>query len=175
MSTKEEPGPFDCWDKLLPGEEYFLIRAKDPDFELFVRQWALNRRMQVNMGSRADTHRENQRIASALDCAYNGKQWRDKYLATQEVAKYGTNNDGTMAAGPHKRESTGTSGAPTVAREMAPIEELSAIALSPAEALANVGLDINAPRYKPAEHDMTAQLVGKPTPIKKKKKRKGAK
>lgn len=149
MSTKENPGPFDCWDKLLPGEEYFLIRAKDPDFELFVKQWALNRRMQINMGSRGDTERENKRIASALICAHEGKIWREQYLADQEIAKYGTNADGSMAAGPHMQRSTSTSGEDTVAREVAPIAPLSETALSPAEALANVGLDIKAPRYKP--------------------------
>lgn len=114
MSTKENPGPFDCYDRLLPGEEYFLLRAKDPDFELFVKQWAFNRRMQINMGSRPDTQKENDRIKSALNCAQDGKSWRESYNTKLEVAAIeangGFDQDGVPITGEHARRATTTSG-----------------------------------------------------------------
>lgn len=98
MSTKENPGPFDCYDRLLPGEEFIVLRAKDPDFEVFCRQWALNRRMAITMGSRPNTKKEEDRIASMLQAAQDGKRWRERYLTQLEVteinANGGFNKDG---------------------------------------------------------------------------------
>ena len=40
MSTKNDPGPFDCYAKLASDEPYFLLRAKDPVAPFLVMAWA---------------------------------------------------------------------------------------------------------------------------------------
>lgn len=44
MSTKQHPGPYDCYAKLAEDEPYFLLRAKDPDAPFLVRLWLTIRR-----------------------------------------------------------------------------------------------------------------------------------
>ena len=41
MSTKEQPGRFDCWHKLAPDEPYFILRAQDAEAADFVEAWAI--------------------------------------------------------------------------------------------------------------------------------------
>lgn len=40
MSTKLDPGQFDCYAKLADDEPYFVIRAKDPNGPALVKLWA---------------------------------------------------------------------------------------------------------------------------------------
>ncbi len=39
MSTKNNPGQYDCYAKLDPDEPYFLFRAKDPSAAYLIRIW----------------------------------------------------------------------------------------------------------------------------------------
>lgn len=39
MSTKNDPGKYDCYAKLAPDEPYFLLRAKDPTGSHLVAAW----------------------------------------------------------------------------------------------------------------------------------------
>jgi len=39
MSTKQNPGPFDCYAKLAPDEPYFVLRAKDPIAPQLITVW----------------------------------------------------------------------------------------------------------------------------------------
>lgn len=43
MATKLNPGPFDCYAKLAPDEEYFVLRAKDPIAPSLIEIWRLLR------------------------------------------------------------------------------------------------------------------------------------
>lgn len=40
MSTKTNPGNFDCYAKLKDDEPYFILRAKDPHAPAIVELWA---------------------------------------------------------------------------------------------------------------------------------------
>jgi hypothetical protein len=40
MSTKTDPGTFDCYAKLADDEPYFVLRAKDPHAPALVELWA---------------------------------------------------------------------------------------------------------------------------------------
>ena len=40
MSTKLNPGQFDCYAKLKDDEPYFVLRAKDPHAPALVELWA---------------------------------------------------------------------------------------------------------------------------------------
>lgn len=44
MSTRTQPGPFDCYAKLEFDEPYFLLRGKDPVAPFLVRLWVESRR-----------------------------------------------------------------------------------------------------------------------------------
>ena len=39
MGTKNNPGKYDCYDKLDPDEPYFVLRAKDPSAPYLIRIW----------------------------------------------------------------------------------------------------------------------------------------
>jgi hypothetical protein len=41
MSTKENPGRFDCYAKLPDNEPYFVLRAQDSEAADIVELWAL--------------------------------------------------------------------------------------------------------------------------------------
>lgn len=74
MSTKENPGAFDCYAKALPDEPMFVLLARDPDFQRFVREWALNRELAVVCGERPQS--DMAMVQEALDCAIAGAFWR---------------------------------------------------------------------------------------------------
>ncbi len=44
MSTKNNPGNYDCYAKLDPDEPYFVLRAKDPSAPYLIRIWVQLRR-----------------------------------------------------------------------------------------------------------------------------------
>ena len=44
MSTKNNPGSYDCYAKLDPNEPYFVLRAKDPSAPYLIRIWERLRR-----------------------------------------------------------------------------------------------------------------------------------
>ena len=43
MSTKNNPGPHDCYAKAAPDEPMFILLARDPMAPELVRQWAFRR------------------------------------------------------------------------------------------------------------------------------------
>jgi len=62
MSTKDNPGAFDCYAKLAPDEPYFVLRAKDLVAPEVVEDWVKLRTLQPgNIG--------NPKLAEALACA----------------------------------------------------------------------------------------------------------
>lgn len=73
MGTKNDPGEFDCYAKLLPDEPYFLIRAKDPVGAATVREWC---RLREEANVKPD---DEARIAVAERCAEWMEQWREKH------------------------------------------------------------------------------------------------
>ena len=66
MGTKNNPGKFDCYDKIGDDEPFFVLRAKDPSAARLVRQWA------------ADYHNGDYREHEPID-------W-DKYCEAEKCA-----------------------------------------------------------------------------------------
>lgn len=62
MSTKLDPGAYDCYAKAEPDEPYFMLLARDPHAAVLVNLWAAMRRLNKNPDD-AD------KIAEAEKCA----------------------------------------------------------------------------------------------------------
>jgi hypothetical protein len=70
VSTKLNPGPYDCYAKLADDEPYFVLRAKDPMAPALIRLWVEQRRVQY--GNYA-------KLTEALDCAIQMEGWRHNH------------------------------------------------------------------------------------------------
>jgi hypothetical protein len=119
MATKSTATSDECYNRLEPDEPYFCLMARDPDFEVMVRTWALHRRMQISSGARENTLQENHQIAEALNCAQDGKAWREEYLvrkAKQEGLEFDI--EGRPTTGPHMRKQTTTTGHDIISRKL---------------------------------------------------------
>jgi len=76
MSTKDNPGAFDCYAKLAPDEPYFVLRAKDLVAPEVVEDWVKLRTLQPgNIG--------NPKLAEALACARAMRAWRIRVMSAQ--------------------------------------------------------------------------------------------
>jgi hypothetical protein len=68
MSTKNNPGAWDCYAKAHPDEPMFVLLARDPLAPDLVREWARRRSMR---------HEDDiTKIAEALCCADEMAEWR---------------------------------------------------------------------------------------------------
>lgn len=72
MSTKENPGSYDCYAKLGEDEPYFVLRAKDPAAPGLVEEWVKRR---AEMPGQAG----NPKFPEALDCAQAMRTWRERW------------------------------------------------------------------------------------------------
>lgn len=69
MSTKTDPGEFDCYAKLSDDEPYFVLRAKDPLAPLLVRMWA-------DLWIDTRGMRDHPKALEAYECASSMEDWR---------------------------------------------------------------------------------------------------
>lgn len=69
MSTKLNPGRYDCFAKLADDEPYFVLRAKDPDAPAIIEAW-------TQMRARRSGNARNPKIGEALACAAAMRAWR---------------------------------------------------------------------------------------------------
>lgn len=58
MSTKRQPGEFDCLAKLTDDEPYFVLRAKDPHAPALVELWAALRESEFGHFEKLDEARQ---------------------------------------------------------------------------------------------------------------------
>lgn len=63
MSTKNDPGKYDCYAKLADDEPYFVLRAKDPHAPALVELWASLRAAEFGHYDKLD---EARRCADAM-------------------------------------------------------------------------------------------------------------
>jgi hypothetical protein len=70
MSTKQDPGEFDCYAKLAPDEPYFVLRAKDPLAPALIELWAEQRRVQYGVYPKLD---------EAVACAEQMRAWKRQH------------------------------------------------------------------------------------------------
>lgn len=66
MSTKLNPGKFDCYAKLKEDEPYFVLRAKDPHAPAIVELWAALREAEFG---------PTQKFDEARNCALAMRLW----------------------------------------------------------------------------------------------------
>lgn len=71
MSTRQNPGAFDCLSKLRDDEPYFVLRAKDPDAPMVVEDWVRRR-------SHRPGNENNPKLEEALQTAAKMREWRAK-------------------------------------------------------------------------------------------------
>jgi hypothetical protein len=70
MSTKTNPGAFDCYAKLAPDEPYFVLRAKDPLAPALIELWAEQRRVQYG---------DYPKLDEAIACAEQMRAWKKQH------------------------------------------------------------------------------------------------
>jgi hypothetical protein len=112
MSTKEDPGKWDCYANLLPNEPYYLLMGRSRLAPLLVRMELMTRRWEITLGLRPNTAEEHAQIAEGFRCLSEmeifGREWRD----AKEHATIAFAADGTPLIGEHARkEKNSTSGA----------------------------------------------------------------
>ena len=76
MSTKQNPGRFDCYARLADDEPYFVLRAKDPDAPALVEEWTRRR-------ARRPGNERNPKLPEALECAAEMRAWRVRHMSAQ--------------------------------------------------------------------------------------------
>jgi hypothetical protein len=73
MSTKNQPGEFDCLAKIEPDEPYFVLRANDYSAWNLVHMWSLTRSADIARGFKPASDAEQAK--EALECAKAMRAW----------------------------------------------------------------------------------------------------
>lgn len=74
MSTKENPGKFDCYGRAMPHEEMFTVLGRDRTSPKFVLKWAKKRMTDIAKGKAPES--DLAMVAEAVLCAKRMKRWR---------------------------------------------------------------------------------------------------
>lgn len=74
MSTKENPGTFDCLKNAMPGEEMFVLLARDPSAPECIEAWCQKRLRAIVDGARSFS--DITQVAEAYACAQRMRIWR---------------------------------------------------------------------------------------------------
>ncbi len=70
MSTKLNPGAYDCYARLADDEPYFVLRAKDPQAPALIEQWADERQARYGAYPKLD---------EARACAREMRAWKSAH------------------------------------------------------------------------------------------------
>ena len=73
MSTKLNPGNYDCYTNAEPDEEMFVLLARDAFAPDLVRAWAINRKLQIHKGQKP--LEDMAQVEEALACAAKMESW----------------------------------------------------------------------------------------------------
>ena len=76
MTVREDMHKFD--PTLVPGEPYFILVARDPQFAPLIRRWIQHRQDLLECGELPDTDKEWQQLDAAKLIASEGIDWRLK-------------------------------------------------------------------------------------------------
>ena len=74
MSTKINPGEFDCYANAEPDEPMFVLLARDASAPGHVRSWALCRANDINKGLKPES--DMIQVQEAFQCAEAMDEWR---------------------------------------------------------------------------------------------------
>jgi hypothetical protein len=69
MGTKNNPGAYDCYAKLLPDEPHFVLMGRDKHAPAVIKMWAQ---------LRIDDGEDPAKVAEALTCVGAMMHWRAK-------------------------------------------------------------------------------------------------
>lgn len=73
MGTKNNPGKFDCYEKLDGDEPYFILRANDRQAPALVRAWAKERE---RVAANSDDLEDLEKAVEATILSYQMEFWR---------------------------------------------------------------------------------------------------
>ena len=81
MSTKNNPGAYDCYAKLEPDEPYFVLRGKDPVGWLLVKLWVAIRK---HMHSSQMNDAYLAKLDEAKITAQNMRDWAEAHETSEK-------------------------------------------------------------------------------------------
>jgi len=76
VSTKNDPGEFDCYAKALPDEPMFVLLGRDPSAPDLVSDWAYIRELDIQSGRRPRS--DSAMVEEARRCAADMRLWRSR-------------------------------------------------------------------------------------------------
>jgi hypothetical protein len=76
MSTKQNPGAFDCYAKLKDDEPYFVLKATDQSAPFIVEQWARNYSARPGKFN-------SDKVQEAMEVAQQMRAWYRKNMSAQ--------------------------------------------------------------------------------------------
>jgi hypothetical protein len=81
MSTKQQPGNYDCYAKLADDEPYFVLRAKDLTAPAAVEEWIARRLFEWFLwkGHAPMTPEYRAKLDEARACAVAMREWKDQH------------------------------------------------------------------------------------------------
>lgn len=86
MSTKNNPGEFDCYANAADDEPMFILLGRDKDAPMSVRIWAMLREMQIEAGSKPES--DMKQVHEARQCAYQMDRYRQRVQAIISNQEY---------------------------------------------------------------------------------------
>jgi len=93
MGTKNNPGPYDCWNNAAPDEPRFALLGRDPHAHQAVRKWAFDRISAITRGEKPETDmlmvREAQECARQMEeYSINRQSLQPRRAAAPEEREY---------------------------------------------------------------------------------------
>lgn len=78
MSTKQNPGSYDCYARLADDEPYFVLRGKDPVAPRIIEAWVKERLFEfwLNHPGELVPPAYSDKLTEAMKCAGDMREWR---------------------------------------------------------------------------------------------------
>lgn len=99
MSSKLNPGDYDCYAKAEPDEPMFILLGRDRDASTMVKMWAFLRMEQIAMGLRPESDRAQ--VSEAMRCATEMEIWARDRRNKEAQAALEYDEKGRPTTGPH--------------------------------------------------------------------------
>ena len=85
MTTKNNPGKFDCYTLAHPDEPIFTLLGRDKDAAVVVKMWAFLRLQQIELGLRPQSDRAQ--VTEAFMCATEMEIWNKAYQSKRAMSE----------------------------------------------------------------------------------------
>lgn len=110
MSTKRNPGLYNCYANLLLDEPYFVLMGRDPSAPPLVGSWARNRYDDIVGGARPST--DIGMVDEAHSCTLAMRQWHKENDAVWRIASHAADANARLAVREQIGKVSATIGAP---------------------------------------------------------------